>query len=85
LIRHGKERLTHTILLVTTFVSYRNAYGRRNKTDKGKGKFVPAHAMRHMGGVEVEVYTFLSSAKDGFLWSTSISGGFLISGSFFPG
>jgi hypothetical protein len=43
------------------------------KKDKGKDKFVPAHAIRHKQGVQLQPCSFLTSALGAVEWSTSRS------------
>ena len=38
------------------------------------GKAVPAHTMRHTGGAEVQLHSFLTSSIDGGEWSASHPG-----------
>ena len=43
-----------------------------------KTKFVPAHVMKAYGGVEIWLYTFLTSTLNGVEWSFSHTGHFII-------
>ena len=38
------------------------------------GKAVPVHAIRHTGGAEVQLHSFLNSSLDGGEWSASHPG-----------
>ena len=41
-----------------------------------KGEIFPVHSMKAYKGMEVDIHSFLTSALDGGVWSTSRSGRF---------